>query len=265
MALRDQPYLPLYVQDFLTDEKLNNCTPSTQGVYIKIMCLFHKFDPYGGILLEQKDKQNDCICLNFARKLSRQLPFDTTIIVDALNELLEERVLLIDGDFLYQKRMVKDNGLSNKRSEIGREGGKKAQSKNINFAQAKSKANTEDENENENEVIIEEEKGITKGKNKFAIPTIDQVVSYCNERQNSVDPITWHNFYSSKGWMIGKNKMKDWKAAVRTWENNQTQQNGTTKQKQLGNLSSSGVSDDYKQSILNRLLSAGSSETMPGD
>ena len=59
MALRDQPYLPLYVQDYLTDEKLNNCSASSQGIYIKIMCLFHKCDPYGGILLKQNDKQND--------------------------------------------------------------------------------------------------------------------------------------------------------------------------------------------------------------
>jgi hypothetical protein len=41
---------------------------------------------------------------------------------------------------------------------------------------------------------------------------------YCLERKNTVDPIKWFNFYEAKGWMIGKNKMKDWKAAVRTWE-----------------------------------------------
>jgi hypothetical protein len=49
-------------------------------------------------------------------------------------------------------------------------------------------------------------------------PTIEDVRNYCKERGNDVDANKWHNFYSSKGWMIGKNKMKDWKAAVRTWE-----------------------------------------------
>lgn len=229
MALRDQPYLPLYVQDYLTDEKLNNCSSSSQGIYIKIMCLFHKCDPYGGILLKQNDKQNENICLNFARKLSKQLPFDSLEINDALTELLHEKVLLIDGDFLFQKRMVKDNAISNKRSEIGSKGGKKTQNKNKEFAKAKSKANTEDEYENENEDIIEEEKGITKGKNKFIPPIIDQVIEYCNERQNNVDPIKWIDFYSAKGWMIGKNKMKDWKAAVRTWENNKSNNSNGTK------------------------------------
>ena len=134
MALRDQPYLPLYVQDYLTDEKLNNCSASSQGIYIKVMCLFHKCDPYGGILLKQNDKQNESICLNFARKLSKQLPFDSIEINEALIELLHEKVLLIDGDFLFQKRMVKDNDISNKRSEIGKKGGKKTQNKNKNFA-----------------------------------------------------------------------------------------------------------------------------------
>lgn len=53
---------------------------------------------------------------------------------------------------------------------------------------------------------------------QFKLPTIEDIKAYCLERQNNVDAEKWHNFYSSKGWMIGKNKMKDWKAAVRTWE-----------------------------------------------
>jgi predicted phage replisome organizer len=53
---------------------------------------------------------------------------------------------------------------------------------------------------------------------RFTPPTLDQVKNYCDERSNSVDADRFINFYSSKGWMVGKNKMKDWKAAVRTWE-----------------------------------------------
>lgn len=52
----------------------------------------------------------------------------------------------------------------------------------------------------------------------FTPPTLEEVISYCKERNNSVDPQKWYDFYESKGWMIGKNKMKNWKAAVRTWE-----------------------------------------------
>lgn len=55
-------------------------------------------------------------------------------------------------------------------------------------------------------------------KKRFTIPTIEEVKSYCQERKNNVNAQKWHDFYTGKGWMIGKNKMKDWKAAVRTWE-----------------------------------------------
>jgi hypothetical protein len=55
-------------------------------------------------------------------------------------------------------------------------------------------------------------------KEVFKAPTFEEVLQYCNERKNNIDVNKFINFYSSKGWMIGKNKMKDWKAAIRTWE-----------------------------------------------
>jgi hypothetical protein len=58
-----------------------------------------------------------------------------------------------------------------------------------------------------------------KNKN-FIIPTYNEVKEYCNERGNSIDAEQFIDYYTSKGWMIGKNKMKDWKAAIRTWERN---------------------------------------------
>jgi hypothetical protein len=56
---------------------------------------------------------------------------------------------------------------------------------------------------------------------RFTPPTVDEVTDYCLERNNHVDPQAFIDFYESKGWYIGKNKMKDWKAAVRTWEKNE--------------------------------------------
>lgn len=55
-------------------------------------------------------------------------------------------------------------------------------------------------------------------KAKFKKPDVFEVAAYCRERQNGVDAQAFVDFYESKGWMIGKNPMKDWKAAVRTWE-----------------------------------------------
>lgn len=53
---------------------------------------------------------------------------------------------------------------------------------------------------------------------RFVIPTFEQVKGYCQERKNNVDPQQFIDFYTAKGWFIGKNKMKNWQAAVRTWE-----------------------------------------------
>lgn len=52
----------------------------------------------------------------------------------------------------------------------------------------------------------------------FKKPTIDEIESYCKERNNNVNANRFYDFYESKGWMVGKNKMKDWKASIRTWE-----------------------------------------------
>jgi len=156
MALRDQPYLPLYVQDFLTDEKLIECSASTTGIYIRLMCIMHKSNSYGTILLKQKDKQTDKQIKNFALKLAKQMPYKIDEIESALNELISENVIFLNGDKISQKRMIKDNEISLIRAKAGKKGGKKTQK----FAKAKSEAKTEDEYEYEDENGIEIENEI---------------------------------------------------------------------------------------------------------
>ena len=53
---------------------------------------------------------------------------------------------------------------------------------------------------------------------RFTPPTIDEVKSYCDERKNGISAEQFVDFYTSKGWMVGSAKMKDWRSAVRTWE-----------------------------------------------
>lgn len=53
---------------------------------------------------------------------------------------------------------------------------------------------------------------------RFTPPTLEEVKAYCSERGNHVDAERWFDYYTSNGWKVGKNQMKDWKAAVRTWE-----------------------------------------------
>jgi len=53
---------------------------------------------------------------------------------------------------------------------------------------------------------------------RFKKPTLEEVAAYCRERKNNVNPQRFIDFYTSKGWKVGKEPMKDWKACVRTWE-----------------------------------------------
>ena len=64
---------------------------------------------------------------------------------------------------------------------------------------------------------------------RFTPPTVDEVKVYCQERGNSVDPERFVDFYASKGWLVGKTRMKDWRAAVRSWERSDSQQKAQDK------------------------------------
>lgn len=66
----------------------------------------------------------------------------------------------------------------------------------------------------------------------FVKPTVEQVKAYCKERNNGIDAEQFIDHYTSNGWMVGKTKMKDWRAAVRTWERNK--QNTTSAKVQSG-------------------------------
>ena len=64
----------------------------------------------------------------------------------------------------------------------------------------------------------EERKEQKSSSSRFRKPTVQEVADYCRARHNDVDAVAFVAFYESKGWMVGKNPMKDWKQAVITWE-----------------------------------------------
>ena len=171
MARKDKPYLSLYVQDFMSDEKLRECSAESVGVYIFVMCVLHKSDTYGSMKI--KDKY---FCLDFAytfaydfaspcaSMLVRHLPFSEEVIRNSLVELIKEGVLSIDteNNILYQKRMVNDGLLSEIRAEAGSKGGKisKRSSKHVSKTQANTQANSQAntdidiDNETDNDIDI---------------------------------------------------------------------------------------------------------------
>lgn len=77
------------------------------------------------------------------------------------------------------------------------------------------------DNVNVNDILLKKE---TK-RIVFKIPSVAEIKKYCEERKNGIDAEYFFDFYTGKGWMIGKNKMKDWTACVRTWENSKKKTN----------------------------------------
>ena len=98
--------------------------------------------------------------------------------------------------------------------------------KQNNQKQAKQPDNDNDndnDNDTDNDNDIKEKKSkkescADKPHRSFVPPTVEEVSEYCESRKTNIDPQAFVDFYASKGWFVGKNKMKDWRAAVRTWE-----------------------------------------------
>ena len=142
--------------------------------------------------------------------------------------ILKQR--LNEDEDAYQQKVEK-------RAEAGKMGGrpkanesneKQTEAKKANAFSEKQK-NPESESEFESESVYESESESVEKKEKrvrasFVRPTVEEVADYCIERKNSVDPEQFVNFYDAKGWKIGKEAMKDWKAAVRTWEKRETRE-----------------------------------------
>lgn len=121
-----------------------------------------------------------------------------------LQELIEAGIIDKNGENIIIKFLDKQ---LNEFSDLSGKRSKAAQKRwsNANALQVESKSNA-----------IREDK--RREKNIFIAPTHQEVLEYCIERNNNVDVNKFINFYESKGWMVGKNKMKDWKASIRTWE-----------------------------------------------
>lgn len=132
--------------------------------------------------------------------------------------------------------LIKPNlDASRKKAEVGRAGGSRKQGGSTLEANEKqgnirSKKETERENKNENE------KKSYMGNERnclplcFIPPTVEEVADYCKERNNSIDPQHFVDYYCANGWVQGRGgkPIKDWKAAVRTWERSGIQSSSVT-------------------------------------
>lgn len=111
--------------------------------------------------------------------------------------------------------------ISHINSENGKKGGrpKKATESELNRS-VSEKANASEkrqEKEKDKEKEEDKDKSIIK---RFKPPTVAEVQAYCDERQNGINADHFVDYYATRGWKVSNNPMRDWKAAVRTWERN---------------------------------------------
>lgn len=137
---RKDPWMKFFVSDFAGDEKLRECSAQATGVFIRLMCLMHISEPYGRVSLSKGYSQGLSTCLDFAKKVSTQLPYELSVINSGIKELLDVGVLYIEGNCLCQKRMIRDFERYSVMSGHGRRGGKAtAKAKALAKAKATSK------------------------------------------------------------------------------------------------------------------------------
>jgi hypothetical protein len=90
--------------------------------------------------------------------------------------------------------------------------------------------------ESDNVSKSDNDSNLKKRGKKFSPPSISELENYCNEKGKNVDAEAFINFYQQKGWMVGKNKMKDWRAAINLWDSRSKISNTTHTEKKEGAL-----------------------------
>ena len=171
---------------------------------------------------------------NGIAELAMVLDEDESVVELAVNALIKFGVVeRWDDETLYMKAM---------QQMIGSECDSAHRVRNYRALQCNShvtKRNTEIDIDIEKELDIELELGAgapqqttipkKKSPGKFQKPTVDEIKAYCRERKNGIDPEQFWDYYESKGWLVGKTAMKDWRAAVRTWEKRGAENGQTVK------------------------------------
>ena len=129
---------------------------------------------------------------------------------------------------IYADQIDRDRDAYESKCRTNRENGNKANGTerhrtvpNAPQEKEKGKGEDKDKDKDKGEGVTPQSPpagGTHAQRKNFVPPSLDEVRAYCLERGNGVDPEKFHDFYTSKGWKVGNQSMKDWKAAVRTWE-----------------------------------------------
>lgn len=200
------PAFLFYPQDFITGTMFMN--NEQVGLYMRLLCAQHQ---HGGLI--DKDLFNQ--------------------IVGSV-KVVRDKFIETDDGFFNQRlmdEMIKRQRKATNLSQNALKRWQKQKECKSNAIALPKHMPIENENEDVNVIVNKKNK-----RDNFQKPTLDDVLSYCDERKNQVDGNKFFNYYESNGWKVGKNAMKDWKAAIRTWEKNTAEVKQTNQSFKLNNL-----------------------------
>jgi len=198
------PAFQFYPMDWQRD--LDEHSLEIEGAWIRICCRLWWAPQRGRLTLRPE---------RWAVILRKDLPCTNRIIDYLLNEKIARGQREANGYItLWSKRMVQDD----KDREYNRLRQQRFQRKNKTNANITPDITATSQRSSSSSLSSIKNKERGKRTSPFVPPSINEVKEYCTERKNMIDAQAFVDFYISNGWQVGKNKMRDWKAAVRTWE-----------------------------------------------
>ena len=226
-----RPAFQFYPADWLRDTALRTCSCEARGLWMDMICYMHEGNPYGHLKVNQK--------VILPANLASMAGVNLEQILRLLDELEEAGVFSRDEEgCIFSRRMIKDEKLRELRASGGKLGGNPALvnpkvNPKVNLPpnlppggkvkqkpppssslSSSSSASPIEEDGHEDSVL---DPAAPKAK-KFSPPTMEDVLEYSASLAPPFSqPEKWMAHYQSNGWKVGKNPMKDWKAAIRTW------------------------------------------------
>lgn len=220
------------VTDVFDDEKILMIETMPEAdtiivIWFKLLCLAGKQNNSGVFQMGQMPYTDEMFATIFRRPLNTVRlalkTFEQFGMVEIINNTVtipnwgkHQNIDQIEAKNAYMKKYMREYREKQKQISSGESNCKTNSKANVSLAD-KIREEEIRKDEIRGEENMDEASPPTRSK-RFTPPTVDEVRTYCQGRQNGVDPQRFVDYYTSNGWMVGKNKMKDWKAAVRTWE-----------------------------------------------
>ena len=139
------------------------------------------------------------------------------LVLFALNDVEPDLDKMPDAVAMFFDLVRPTLESSKRKAENGKKGGESSKQTD-NTVEANAKQTASKTEAKLKQTTSEKENECYTRARRFTPPTVEDVRAYCLERGNGIDAQSFVDFYASKGWKVGSNAMKDWRAAVRTWE-----------------------------------------------